>query len=65
MKQIRLILAIVLGAVFSLSANATPIFTEQFQDYATGSLGNAGTGAENWLDRRQISYCRYQWQRQS
>ncbi len=44
MKQIRLILAIVLGAAFSLSANATTVLTEQFQDYATGPLGNAGTG---------------------
>lgn len=44
MKQIRLILAIVLGAVFSLSANATTVLTEQFQDYATGPLGNPGTG---------------------
>ena len=44
MKQIRLILAIVLGVVFGLSANATTVLTEQFQDYATGPLGSVGTG---------------------
>ena len=53
MKQIRLVLAIVLGAALSQSANAFPIFTDQFQDYATGSLGSTGTGAENgWLAAR-------------
>ncbi|HXR46469.1 MAG TPA: hypothetical protein VN784_03430 [Candidatus Limnocylindrales bacterium] len=44
MKQIRLILAIVLGAVFSLSANATTILTEQFLNYTSGYLGNVGIG---------------------
>lgn len=44
MKQIRLVLAIALGAAFGLSANATTVLTEQFQDYATGPLGNVGTG---------------------
>jgi hypothetical protein len=44
MKQIRIVLAIVLGAAFSLSANATTVLTEQFQDYATGPLGAVGTG---------------------
>src|SRR5690348_13122673 len=44
MKQIRLVLAIVLGAGFGLSANATTVLTEQFQDYATGTLGSVGTG---------------------
>ncbi|HUA39781.1 MAG TPA: hypothetical protein VMA35_15405 [Candidatus Sulfopaludibacter sp.] len=45
MKQIRLVLTIVLGTVFSLSASAQTVLTEQFQDYATGPLGSVGTGA--------------------
>jgi hypothetical protein len=44
MKQIRLILAMVLGTAFSFSASATTVLTEQFQDYATGQLGTSGTG---------------------
>ncbi len=44
MKQIRLVLAVILGAAFGLSANATTVLTEQFQDYATGPLGSTGTG---------------------
>ena len=33
-----------LGTAFSFSVNATTVLTEQFQDYATGPLGNVGTG---------------------
>ena len=44
MKQIRLILTIILGVVFGVSANATTVLTEQFQNYATGQLGAAGSG---------------------
>ncbi len=47
MKQIRLILAIILGAILSQSANAFPLLIDQFQDYANGQLGDAGTGKEN------------------
>ena len=53
MKQIRLILAIVLVGVLSQSANAFPIFIDQFEGYATGRLGDNGTGGENnWLSAR-------------
>jgi hypothetical protein len=45
MKYIRLILAVILGAVLSQSANATTVLTEQFINYATGELGSAGTGS--------------------
>ena len=44
MKQIRLVLAIILGVAFGLSARAVPLVVDQFQNYDTGSLGDAGSG---------------------